>query len=132
MADVVRTNTDFAASAVLALEINNNFLLEIKQKGKQPIAAINEKQKVIQLQSSERLQAALDRLLGTLHTRFTKAKGGTARKKIKEGKTRLTLQEGDVVDVANVTQQLVQAEVRKRKIYTIMPIHNNTNHVRLN
>ena len=131
MADVVRINTDFAASAVLALEVNNNFLLEIKQKGKQPIAAINEKQKVIQLQSSERLQAALDRLLGTLHTRFTKAKGGTARKKIKEGKTRLTLQEGDVVDVANVTRQLVQAEVR-RKIYTIMPIHNNTNHVRLN
>ena len=86
MADVVRTNTDFVAPAVLALEVNNNFLLEIKQKGKQPIAAINAKQKVIQLQSSERLQAALDRLLGTLHTRFTKAKGGTARKKMKEGR----------------------------------------------
>ena len=109
VADVVSANAEFAASALLALEVNNDFLLEIRQKGKEPIAAPNEKQKVIQLEStSQRLQAALDRLLGTLHNKFSKSKGGSARKKVREGKTRITLQEGDVVDIAAVQQKLVQ------------------------
>ena len=91
------------------MEVNNDFLLEIRQKGKEPIAALNDKQKVIQLESSsERLRAALDRILGTLHNKFSKSKGGSARKKIREGKTRITLQEGDVVDIAAVQQKLVQ------------------------
>ena len=105
VADVVSANADFAASAlyILALEVNNDFLLEIRQKGKEPIAALNDKQKVIQLESSsERLRAALDRILGTLHNKFSKSKGGSARKKIREGKTRITLQEGYVVDIAAV------------------------------
>ena len=109
VADVVSANAEFAASALLALEVNNTFLLEIRQKGKEPIAALNEKQKVIQLESSsKRLQDALDRLLGTLHNMFSKSKGGSARKKIREGKTRITLQEGDVVDIAAVKQNLEQ------------------------
>ena len=80
---------------------------------KEPIAAINEKQKVIQLQSSECLQAVLDKILGSLQNRFRKSKGQSARRKIKKGKTRITLQKGDIVYVANVQQQLVQMEVRK-------------------
>ena len=122
VADVVSTNADFAASSVLALEVNNDFLLEIRQEEKESIAAINEKQKVIQLQSSERLQAALDRILGSLQNRFRKSKGGSARRKIKEGKTRITLQEGDIVNVANVQQQLAQTEVRKTNLQNP---HNN-------
>ena len=75
MADVVSANAEFAASALLALEVNNDFLSEMRQKGKEPFAALNEKQKVIQLEStSECLQAALDRLLGTLHNKFSKGK----------------------------------------------------------
>ena len=128
VADVVSTNADFAASALLALEVNNDFLLEIRQEEKEPIAAINEKQKVIQLQSSERLPAALDRILGSLQNRFRKSKGGSARRKIKEGKTRITLQEGDIVNVANVQQQLVQTEVRRTNLQNP---HNNTQTIKV-
>ena len=39
---------------------------------------------------------------------FSKSKGGSAKKKIREGKTRITLQEGDVVDIAAVKQNLEQ------------------------
>ena len=112
VADVVSTNADFAASALLALEANNDFLLEIRQEEK---AAINKKQKVIQLQSSERLQAAVDRIFGSLQNKFRKSKGGSARRKIR-GKTRITLQEGDVVNAANVQQQLVQTKVRRTNL----------------
>ena len=73
-ADMVSTNADFAASSLFALEVNDDFLLQIRREEKEPIAAIDEKQKVIQLQSSERLQAALDRILGSLQNRFRKSK----------------------------------------------------------
>ena len=101
-----------AASALLALEVNNNFLLEVRQKGTQPIAALNNQLKMVQLQSTERLKVALNKLLGKLQSRFTKAKGGTARRKIKEGKTKIIVQESDVVDVASVRKQLQETEVR--------------------
>ena len=84
VADVVSAN---AASAILTLEVSE-FLLEIRQEGKESIVAINKKQKVIQLQSSECLQVALERILGSLQNRFRKSKGGSARSKIKEEKNK--------------------------------------------
>ena len=55
VADVVSANVEYAASAVIALEIKNEFLLQIKKSGVEPIAAINSKQTIVQLEATERL-----------------------------------------------------------------------------
>jgi len=112
VSDVVCATTQSVASALFALEIDNSFLLNIGEEGKNAITEINKQQRVIQLvEESERLVASLEKLIGKLHRRFSQAKGGTMRKKIREGKTKVILQEGDVVDIKTMKEQLQHTEV---------------------
>lgn len=109
--DVVNANAEFAASAVLALEVDNEYLLEVKQKCLEPIAAINSTQSVVQLETTQRLRLSLEKRIGALHSKFTNAKGGTARRKIREGKTKFILQEEDLTDIAAMREELRKKEV---------------------
>ena len=111
VADVACANTPSADTALLALEIDNVFLLEIRHQGKEPIQTINSQQKAIQLVDSQQLQASLEKLIGKLQSRCSRAKGGAERRKIKEGKSKVLLQEGDVLDVAAVKEKLERIEV---------------------
>ena len=85
--------------------------MHIKKSGKEPIAEINSKQAIVQLEATERLQLSLEKILGSLTSRFTRAKGGTARRKIREGNTKVTLQGSDVTNIRAVKEELRRKEV---------------------
>ena len=115
VADVACANTQTAASAVLALEIDNEFLISTKREGGNVIEETNKhiSGNVISLNTdSNHLQGSLEKAAGKLCAKFSKAKGGAERKKIKGGKTRIILQPHDVVDVGAVQDVLQQTEVR--------------------
>ena len=60
---------------------------------------------------STRIQTALEKAAGKLSTKISKAKSGAERKKIKGGKTRVTLQTSDIVDVATAEAKLEETVV---------------------
>ena len=112
--DVACATTTAAASAVLGLEIANDFLMNMKREGKNFIEETNRRISghMISLNmQSTRIQTALEKAAGKLSTKFSKAKGGAERKKIKGGKTRVTLQTCDIVDVATVEAKLEETVV---------------------
>ena len=114
VADVACANTRTVASAVLALEIANEFLLGMKRDGKNLVEETSKRisgQLISLNTSSKRIQGSLEKVAGKLSAKFSKAKGGAERKKIKGGKTRITLQLGDTVNVATVEDKLQQTEV---------------------
>ena len=111
VADVACANTHTVASAVLALEIANEFLLGMKRDGKNLVEETSSGQLISLNTSSKRIQGSLEKAAGKLSAKFSKAKGGAERKKIKGGKTRITLQLGDTVNVATVEDKLQQTEV---------------------
>ena len=105
-----KQDTDFTQQ--VAIEVDNEYLLKVKREGKNLVDEMNASLTAIQLnRESERLQASLERSTGKLWNRLQKAKGGSERKRIKDGKTRVMLKEGDTVDVGVLTQNLQQAEV---------------------
>ena len=107
---VRKQDTDFTQQ--VAIEVDNEYLLKVKREGKNLVDEINASLTAIQLnRESERLQASLERSTGKLWNRLQKAKGGSERKRIKDGKTRVMLKEGDTIDVGVLTQNLQQAEV---------------------
>ena len=115
VADVACANTQTAASAVLALEIGNEFLINTKREGSNVVEETNKhiSGNVISLNmNSNHLQGSLEKAAGKLCAKFSKAKGGAERKKIKGSKTRIVLQSDDVVDVGAVQDELQQTEVR--------------------
>ena len=57
--------------------------------------------------------------MGKLFAKFTKAKGGTERKKIKDGKTRVTVSYGETVDSTAMEDRLQQAEVNMCMVHKI-------------
>ena len=115
--DVACATTQTATSAHLALEINNAFLLHLKREKKSILEELDKQQHTIKLNiSSVRLKESLEKATGKLSSRFRSANGGSARKRIKAGKTNITLHSGDMVDVAAVEEQLQQTEVRKTSI----------------
>ena len=112
--DVVCTTTTAAASAVLALEIANDFLMNMRREGKNFIEEINKRISghVISVNTtSTRIQSALEKAAGKLSAKFSKAKGGAERKKLKGGKTRVTRQTSDIVNVATVEAKLEETVV---------------------
>ena len=110
--DVACARKQDVASAQLALEVDNELLLQVEREGKSPIDEMNRVLSVIQLnRESERLQVSLEKISSKLQNRLLKSKGGSGRKQIKEGKTRVTLQEGDMLDVGVLERTLQQAEV---------------------
>ena len=112
VSDVACATNATAASAVLALQINNGFLLNIKQERKQPIAELNHHLNNIKLNTnSVRLHTALQKLIGKLNSRFSKAKGGGERKKLKMGASHMTLQKYDIVNVSEMQHKLNETEV---------------------
>ena len=112
VADVACANTRTVASAVLALEIANEFLLGMKRDGKNLVEETSKRisGQLISLNTSS-TQGSLVKAAGKLSAKFSKAKGGAERKKIKGEKTRITLQLGDTVNVATVEDKLQQTEV---------------------
>lgn len=101
-------------SAVLALEISNDFLLGLKRDGKDILVEINKKisgQVVALNANSTRLQQSIEKAVGKLSSRFTQAKGGAERKKIRSRKTRITLSSDDTIKVAALENQIQQTEV---------------------
>ena len=111
VADVACANTHTVASAVLALEIANEFLLGMKRDGKNLVEKTSKRisgQMISLNTSSKRIQGSLEKEAGKLSAKFSKAKGGAERK---GGKTRITLQLGDTVNVATVEDKLQQIEV---------------------
>lgn len=101
-------------SAILALEISNDFLLQVRREGKSLLEEINKgiSSNAITLdKNSTRLRSTLEKTVGKLFTKFTRAKGGTERKKIKDGKTRVTVSCGETVDSIAMEDRLQQAEV---------------------
>ena len=114
-ADVACATTQTVSSAVLALEIDNEFLINTKRERRNVIEEVNKqiRDKVISLNvNSTRMQGSLDKAAGKLRAKFSKAKGGAERKKIKSGKTRIILQTEDTVDVGAVQDELQQTKVR--------------------
>ena len=115
VADVACANAQTAASAVLALEIDNEFLINTKREGRNVVEETNRhiSGNVISLNTnSNHLQGSIEKAAGKLCAKFSKAKGGAERKKIKGSKTRIVLQSDDVVDVGAVQDELQQTEVR--------------------
>ena len=115
VSDVVCATTTAAASAVLALEVDNDFLINIKREGKNLVEEINKRicGHILSLDmNSTRIQSLLEKAAGKLCTKFSKAKGGDERKKIKGAKTRVTLQMSDIVNVATVEAELEETAVR--------------------
>ena len=88
-ADVACTSTT-VASAILALEISNDFLLSLKREGKNFLEETNKViggQAIVLDVNCIRLQSSFEKAAGKLATKFTKAKGSWERNKIKRGKT---------------------------------------------
>ena len=105
-----KQDTDFTQQ--VAIEVDNEYLLKVKREGKNLVDEMNASLTAIQLnRKSEQLQASLERSTGNLWNRLQKAKGGSERKRIKDGKTWVMLKEGDTIDVGVLTQNLQQAEV---------------------
>ena len=112
--DVACATTTAVASAVLALEISNDVLMSVKRERKNFIEKLNTRISghMISLDmQSTRIQNALEKAAGKLSAKFSKAKGGDKRKKIKGGKTRIILQTSDIVDVATVESTLEETAV---------------------
>ena len=61
--------------------------------------------------TSTRIQSALEKAARKLSTKFSKAKGGAEQKKLKGGKTRVTLQTSDIMNVATVEAKLEETVV---------------------
>lgn len=112
--DVVCATTTAAASAVLALEIENDFLINMKREGKNLMEETNKRISghIVSLDmNSTRIQSLLEKAAGKLCTKFSKAKGGAERKKIRGAKTRVTLQMSDIVNVVTVEAELEETAV---------------------
>ena len=105
VSDVACANTEVAGSAALALELDNDFLLKVK---KNIIEEINKQQQMIQLSSSDRIRESLRRLTGKLGARIGR---GDERKRIQPGKSHITLQSDDLIDVSAVKEMLEKTEV---------------------
>ena len=106
VADVTCCSTK-VNSAVLALEISNDFLLGLKREGKNILEEISKSisgQVVALNTESTRLRQSLEKAVGKLSSKFTQAKGGTERKKIKSRKTRITLSSDDTINIAQFQQ----------------------------
>ena len=113
-ADVACTSTT-VASAILALEISNDFLLSLKREGKNFLEETNKViggQAIVLDVNCIRLQSSFEKAAGKLATKFTKAKGSWERNKIKRGKTRITVSSGETVNFTAVEERLQQAEVK--------------------
>ena len=87
--DVAWTTSEAVASASLALEFKNDFLLKVKQTKQNVIEEINKEQQVIQLANNDRIRECLRKIMGKLSSRIGRAKGGEERKKIKQGRVML-------------------------------------------
>ena len=112
-----------AASAVLALQRNNEFLLDIKRQRKNAIEEINAQQQFIKLNTkSVWLQGSLEKLLGKLQSRFSKAKGGAERKKLKMRTCHVTLQKEDVINVAAAIE--TDRSIYKLTLHTLKVLKN--------
>ena len=112
-ADVACTSTT-VASAILALEISNDFLLSLKREGKYFLEETNKViggQAIVLDVNCLRLQSSFEKAAGKLATKF-KAKGSWERNKIKCGKTRITVSSRETVNFAAVEERLQQAEVK--------------------
>ena len=110
-------------SAVLALEVHNSFLLNLKKEGKDYIDELNKctaGQGVVLDKSCTRLLSTVEKVAGKLATKFNQAKGSWQRNKIRSGKTHIIIRSGETVNAATVEEQLHQAEV---KLYTIIIIN---------
>ena len=84
--DMVCTTTTAAASAVLALEIANDFLMNMRREGKNFMEEINKRISghVISVNTtSTRIQSALEKAAGKLSTKFSKAKVGLSGKNLR-------------------------------------------------
>lgn len=113
-ADVACANTRTVASAVFALDIANQFLIDTKREQRNVIEEMNKniRGNVISLNvNSNHLRRSLEKAAGKLCTKFSKAKRGAERKKIKDSRTRIILQSDDIVDVSSVQNEL-QTEVK--------------------
>ena len=87
-ADVTCTSTT-VASAILALEISNDFLLSLKREGKNFLEETNKViggQAIVLYVNCIWLQSSFEKAAGKLATKFTNAKGSWERNKIKPGR----------------------------------------------
>ena len=110
VADVACAKAQSAVTALLALEIYA-FMLEIRHQGKEPKQAINSQQKPIQLAYLQQVQVSLEKLMEKLQSKFSRAKVGAEQRKIKEEKSKMLLQEGNVLDVAAVKEKLERTKL---------------------
>ena len=99
---------------LLGLEIPNDALLCWRQAGKNLVEEVNNSisgGSVAICTDSARVSSLLDKMAGKLSAKFSKAKGGWERNKIKSGTTHVTVGSGETVNIQAIGTQLQQAEV---------------------
>ena len=111
VSDVACATAKVADTSALALELDNEFVLQVKEKKQNIIDEINKQQQVMQLAHSDRIRESLRRLSGKLSGKIGRAKGGDARKKIRTGKSHIMLETNDLINVSALREQVEKTEV---------------------